>query len=41
MPHNFDKVLGADQYRDLVAMLATQARTKVRALLQGENEVGR
>ena len=41
MPHNFDKVLAADQYRDLVAMLAVQARTKVRALLQGENEVGR
>lgn len=41
MPHNFDTVLAADQYRDLVAMLAVQARTKVRALLQGENEVGR
>ena len=41
MPHNFDKVLSADQYRDLVAMLAVQARTKVRAPLQGENEVGR
>lgn len=41
MPHNFDKVLSADQYRDLVAMLAVQARTKVRPPLQGENEVGR
>lgn len=41
MPHNYDKVLSAEQYRDLVAMLAVQARTKVKALLQGENEVGR
>ena len=41
MPHDFDKRLPADQYRDLVAMLAAQARTKVKALLQGENEVGR
>jgi cytochrome c oxidase cbb3-type subunit 3 len=41
MPHNYDKVLSADQYRDLVAMLAVQARTKVRAQLQGENEIGR
>jgi hypothetical protein len=41
MPHNFDKVLSPDQYRDLVAMLAKQARTKVRMPLQGENEIGR
>ena len=41
MPHNYDKTLTPDQYRDLVAMLAVQARTKVRAQLQGENEVGR
>jgi putative heme-binding domain-containing protein len=41
MPHNYDKVLNPGQYRDLVAMLAVQARTKVRPLLQGENEVGR
>ena len=41
MPHNFDKTLTADQYRDLVAMLAAQARTKVKAELQGENEIGR
>jgi len=41
MPRNFDKVLTKEQYRDLVAMLSRQARTKVRATLQGENEVGR
>src|SRR4029078_13338395 len=41
MPHNFDKVLSADQYRDLMAMLAVQTRTKIRAPLQGENEAGR
>ncbi|MFN0107086.1 MAG: c-type cytochrome [Bryobacteraceae bacterium] len=41
MPHNFDQKLTADQYRDLVGMLAVQARTKVRAPLQGENEAGR
>jgi len=41
MPHNFDKLLSADEYRDLVAMLATQAPTKTRIPLQGENEVGR
>lgn len=41
MPHHYDKVLSADQYRDLVAMLARQARTKVRVMQQGENEIGR
>lgn len=41
MPHNFDKVLSAEQYRDLLAMLAVQSRAKVRPALQGENEVGR
>jgi cytochrome c oxidase cbb3-type subunit 3 len=41
MPHNYDKVLSAEQYRDLIAMLAVQARTKVRPALQGENEIGR
>ncbi len=41
MPRSFDKTLTATQYRDLLAMLAVQARTKVRAPLQGENEIGR
>ena len=35
MPHNFDKVSAADQYRDLVAMLAVQARTKVQRSAAG------
>jgi cytochrome c oxidase cbb3-type subunit 3 len=41
MPHDYDKKLSPDQYRDLVAMLAVQARTKVKIIWQGENEVGR
>jgi cytochrome c oxidase cbb3-type subunit 3 len=41
MPHNFDKVLSADQYRDLTAMLAKQTRTKVKTMQQGESEIGR
>ena len=41
MPHNFDKVLTPEQHRDLLAMLAVQARTKLRAPLQGEDEAGR
>ena len=41
MPHDYDKKLTPDQYRDLVAMLAVQARTKVKITWQGENEVGR
>jgi cytochrome c oxidase cbb3-type subunit III len=41
MPHNFNKVLTPEQYHDLLAMLAQQARTKVKIRQQGENEVGR
>ena len=41
MPHNIDKTLTADEFRDLVAMLSRQARTKVRVEQQGENEIGR
>ncbi|MEP6713926.1 MAG: c-type cytochrome [Terriglobia bacterium] len=41
MPHDYDKKLTPAQYRDLVAMLAVQARTKVKITWQGENEVGR
>ena len=41
MPHDYDKRLKPEQYRDLVAMLAVQARTKVKITWQGENEVGR
>ena len=41
MPHNIRKTLTAEQYRDLLAMLARQARSKVKILQQGENEIGR
>jgi cytochrome c oxidase cbb3-type subunit 3 len=41
MPHDYDKKLTPGDYRDLVAMLAVQARTKVKITWQGENEVGR
>lgn len=41
MPHDFDKRLNPEQYRDVVAMLSSQARTKVKVMQQGENEVGR
>lgn len=41
MPHDIDKKLTADEFRDLVAMLSRQARTKVRMEQQGENEIGR
>ncbi len=41
MPHNYDKALTAIQFRDLLAMLSRQARTKVKMEQQGENEVGR
>ncbi len=36
MPHNFDKTLTPDEFRDLIAMLSRQARTKARA----EGDVG-
>jgi putative heme-binding domain-containing protein len=41
MPHNYDKVLTADEFQDLVAMLSRQARTKVEIKQQGEGENGR
>ncbi|MDQ2946171.1 MAG: c-type cytochrome [Acidobacteriota bacterium] len=41
MPHDIDKKLTADEFRDLVAMLSRQARTKVRVEQQGESEIGR
>jgi len=41
MPHDFDKRLTSEEYRDLIAMLSSQARTKVKMIQQGENEVGR
>lgn len=41
MPHDFDQKLNPGQYRDLIAMLSSQARTKVKVPQQGENELGR
>ncbi len=41
MPHGYDKSLTKTQFQDLLAMLSRQTRTKVKATLQGENEVGR
>jgi cytochrome c oxidase cbb3-type subunit III len=41
MPHNYDKVLTADEYQDLVAMLARQVRTNLHVHQEGEGEVGR
>lgn len=41
MPRNYDKVLTSTQFRDLIAMLSKQARTKVKMEQQGENEIGR
>ena len=41
MPHNYDKTLSPEQFRDLLAMLSRQARTKITMKQQGENEIGR
>ena len=41
MPHNYDKTLSPDQFRDLLAMLSRQARSKVTIKQQGEDEAGR
>jgi cytochrome c oxidase cbb3-type subunit 3 len=41
MPHNYDKVLTADELQDLIAMLSRQAETKVHIGQPGEGEAGR
>jgi putative heme-binding domain-containing protein len=41
MPHDYDKVLSAQEYQDLVAMLARQVRTTLHVHQDGEGEVGR
>jgi putative heme-binding domain-containing protein len=41
MPHDYDKVLSAEEYQDLVAMLARQVRTTLHVHQDGEGEVGR
>jgi cytochrome c oxidase cbb3-type subunit III len=41
MPHDYDKVLSAQEYQDLVAMLARQVHTTLHVHQDGEGEVGR
>jgi putative heme-binding domain-containing protein len=41
MPHNYDKVLSADEYNDLLAMLAKQVTMNINKKIEGDGEVGR
>ncbi len=41
MPHDYDKVLTAEEYHDLLAMLAKQVTTSLNTKREGEGEVGR
>ena len=41
MPHDYDKVLSAGEYQDLLAMLAKQVTTSLNTKREGEGEVGR
>jgi putative heme-binding domain-containing protein len=41
MPHDYDKVLTAEEYQDLLAMLAKQVTTSLSTKREGEGEVGR
>ena len=41
MPHDYDKVLSAQEYQNLVAMLARQVHTALHGHQDGEGEVGR
>jgi cytochrome c oxidase cbb3-type subunit III len=41
MPHDYDKTLNAQEYQDLVAMLARQVHTTLHVHQDGEGEVGR
>jgi putative heme-binding domain-containing protein len=41
MPHDYDKVLAAEEYQDLLAMLAKQVTTSLSTKREGEGEVGR
>ncbi|QHN04575.1 c-type cytochrome [Granulicella sp. WH15] len=41
MPHNYDKVLTAEEYQDLVAMLAHQVQVELHKKAEGEGEAGR
>ncbi len=41
MPHDYDKVLSAEEFQDLLAMLAKQTRDRGYKRIQGDGEVGR
>lgn len=41
MPHNYDKALSADEYNDLLAMLAKQVTINLHKKIEGDGEVGR
>jgi putative heme-binding domain-containing protein len=41
MPHDYDKVLTAEEYQDLLAMLGKQVTTSLSTKREGEGEVGR
>lgn len=41
MPHNYDKVLTPEEYKDLVAMLARQVQNNLRLKRDGDGEIGR
>jgi cytochrome c oxidase cbb3-type subunit III len=41
MPHNYDKVLTAEEYQDLLAMLSRQVTLQQHKKIEGEGEVGR
>jgi cytochrome c oxidase cbb3-type subunit III len=41
MPHNYDKVLTAEEYQDLLAMLSRQVTLHLHNKVEGEGEVGR
>jgi cytochrome c oxidase cbb3-type subunit III len=41
MPHNYDKVLTPEEYRDLLAMLARQVEVNLHKKIEGDGEAGR
>jgi cytochrome c oxidase cbb3-type subunit III len=41
MPHNYDKVLTAEEYQDLLAMLSRQVTQQLHKKIEGEGETGR
>jgi putative heme-binding domain-containing protein len=41
MPHNYDKVLSAEEYNGLLAMLAKQVTANLHKKIEGDGEVGR